>query len=529
MPVNNRNLGKLGENAFSSLCAAVGLISNPSNEDSSGWDFIVDFPQLIDSSVYADKSPAPIECKVQVKASDKLDKKIQIPLSNLMRLCQSPLPTFIFFLEFNNKEVAECGYLFHFDKEVIFKVLKKSREISVSDHRPKSNKTTLTITYNDSHKLKFLTGQHLKEKIEEYIPNGMGNYISNKQSLLTNLGYENGYAEVQFKTNSLDAMNDLIDASLGWNNKVKINDLRSFDKRFGINIPLDDMSGNEAILTFGEITHTAEIDVKFINKAEKIALRFPSKLYTSGFSISATEKHSKFRIKSNIFDIIVEPFSGLAKYNFTIDNNEMPLYEIRDAMKTITWITSGEHEIEMQIKLPTSKKSLNFQLGSKKGSVQAKLDFELKKTIENAIFIAQKVGLESQIKTTINDIDRHRKSIYDFSRFLKGTPDNFKIKFTVEPKSFYKKHKNFDCHCLIVVSTKLGSNIVHGIITLFGIASLVGKEYEMVEPKINFEDIFSYDEYDDIKSELSSKVDTIIETYQNKGEKVIDFYNVKRK
>ena len=39
-----RDLGLMGETAFTTWCAAAGLVPNPSTVDKTGWDVIVEFP-----------------------------------------------------------------------------------------------------------------------------------------------------------------------------------------------------------------------------------------------------------------------------------------------------------------------------------------------------------------------------------------------------------------------------------------------------------------------------------------------------
>ena len=95
-----RDLGAMGENAFSLLCNSVGLIANGSKIDKTGWDFIVEFPENINNGILADMEPAPLECRIQVKSTDKKDRKVQINLKNMNRLVKAPMPSFICLIEF---------------------------------------------------------------------------------------------------------------------------------------------------------------------------------------------------------------------------------------------------------------------------------------------------------------------------------------------------------------------------------------------------------------------------------------------
>ena len=94
----NRNLGDLGESTLRLLAAQVDMSVNKANPDKTGWDFLVEFAYARDYSkdfnLPLDKKPPPIQCLVQVKATDRQRRKWSIKLSNWVRLITSPLPAF---------------------------------------------------------------------------------------------------------------------------------------------------------------------------------------------------------------------------------------------------------------------------------------------------------------------------------------------------------------------------------------------------------------------------------------------------
>jgi len=75
-----RDLGLMGESVFSLWCGDAGIIPNGSQIDKTGWDFFVEFPFKNEND--PDKvHNAALECKVQVKATDKTERKLSITLS----------------------------------------------------------------------------------------------------------------------------------------------------------------------------------------------------------------------------------------------------------------------------------------------------------------------------------------------------------------------------------------------------------------------------------------------------------------
>jgi hypothetical protein len=99
-------LGNLGEIKFSEWCASAQLTTNRSlEEDKTGWDHYVEFP-YIKTHLPRDKQSSPIECKVQVKATQRKDRKLAIKVSVLKRLIDYSYPAFILFLEFSKDDCA---------------------------------------------------------------------------------------------------------------------------------------------------------------------------------------------------------------------------------------------------------------------------------------------------------------------------------------------------------------------------------------------------------------------------------------
>lgn len=147
------DLGRLGEYTFGLWCSQVGLIPNGSKIDKTGWDYLVELPET-----YRDKNEpihsSPIECRVQVKATNHSKKKLSINLKNLWRMSTINMPAYYVFIEFDGKKEAQAAYLVHVDHVFITNVIKRLHEIenahavhpqeSIKDYlrtNPDNNKT----------------------------------------------------------------------------------------------------------------------------------------------------------------------------------------------------------------------------------------------------------------------------------------------------------------------------------------------------------------------------------------------------
>jgi hypothetical protein len=79
------NVGTLGEKTLELWCSQrqVDIIATPPDQDSRGWDFLLEFPLNNERTELKDLLPSPIMCKVQVKSSDQNKHSEGISISNL--------------------------------------------------------------------------------------------------------------------------------------------------------------------------------------------------------------------------------------------------------------------------------------------------------------------------------------------------------------------------------------------------------------------------------------------------------------
>lgn len=521
--VQERDLGSMGETLFMQLCATVGLICNSSSKDSAGWDFIVDFPTQFSTHPMMDKSASPIECKVQVKATDGSSKKVQITLSNMMRLCRSKLPAFFFFIEYNGENVPQAVYIRHVDKNIIFNTLKRARENSVLKNKKQLNKINLTVTFNDSHKLTEITGENLKIAIESYLLEGMEVYTENKINDLKKLGYENGGYSLTFQTKANLEYVDLIEASLGWREKATIRNIKCFDNRFDISIPLEDMSSSVAELSFGFESFERDATLKVTNVSSRKSIRVQCKIYTSPLSINAPDEHVKVRLKSSYFDILISIKTGILTYRFNSSDNTLNLFEIRDNLTLMLWVYEQRDVLELELNTPNQPENLTFFTNIDNNLKQ---DISLIEnctktliTVENAITISNQLGIEAQIKTTVNNLTKYSERTNTIGDLFRKPNDNPVIKLAFKEKIKSPPEKINAC-CLIVLSTKLGDFKIYVIITITGKGVYYENEYLLSNPHINIEDIEDCYYKENITERLIKKTDLIAAKYTNENDDI---------
>ncbi|NEQ28685.1 MAG: DUF4365 domain-containing protein, partial [Microcoleus sp. SIO2G3] len=111
--MTGRDVGAMGEATFKRWCSSAGFTANGAQMDKTGWDFLVEFPWQQDERLPRDLLPAPVECRVQIKSTDKKQKGVSVKLSALNRLVKAPIPTFFCFIEFDGQDQEQAAYLVH--------------------------------------------------------------------------------------------------------------------------------------------------------------------------------------------------------------------------------------------------------------------------------------------------------------------------------------------------------------------------------------------------------------------------------
>lgn len=524
-----RNLGRMGETYFNNLCATVGLTCNgSSSEDNTGWDFIVEYPHEYDDVVLADKKPAPKEFKIQIKATDKKKRKLPILLSNLMRLCNTPLPSFILFLEYDNESQPVNVFLVHINKEIIFNVLKSARENSTSKARKNFNKKTLTIKYDESNKLSCLTGNSFIKAINSYIPKGMNEYVKEKQHQLKTLGYEKSWGQMKFKASSLGTENDLVSASLGWIDRIKVTDVMTFDARFEILSEDEELRSPEAFISFQVKESTDQGYISFTHLESKRRLRFDCELFFSQVSAVAPKQMAKFRVRTKSFDMLVA-LTGKSHYKFIENNVRLSLFELRDAIIFRKWIVSQESQMEIKI---LSKKLERPVIMISDKITEENVDSEymgvlnsLEKSVGIALQLAGALNIESQVKMSFDELRGAQESLQSIIPILSGNKEPYDIiRFNVKPKEVSEKIQG-EIVCVIVLSSRLGNIMIFAIISVRGRANVIGDAHAIRKPTVTLEELIDVPSGENNTQQIKDFVDGIVESYSSEGLTTVNFFN----
>ncbi len=470
-----RDLGLMGESTFSLLCAEVGLIPNGSQIDKTGWDFFVEFPfdsglspQEIHKSAY--------ECKVQVKATDKSDRKLSITLSNLRRLITAQMPAFFIFIEFDGKSSAQRAFVVHVDNNLITKVLKRLHQIEQSDQENKFHKRTMTIHYDNTNRLDKLNGDCLKNCFLSYIGNNIAEYIANKKSYLESTGYEDGFAQLTFSTEGEENLNALIDMSLGIKNEVEVSKLKSVVTRFGISSTHNSLpDADSGKISMPDIKPNAEGKIRFREDKFSAKLSFDVKLYISALNAVLPDKLKKMRIEGEFFDLKFNPYTGAANYLFSFGEGiRLEVRKFRDAIRLLNLLGSSGKKVFAELIFDGFPR---MELAA--GAKEQKFNFSNElKALDCAIKLITEFDMTDFIDISFDEISKYGTYICQMHHALNSAPNSFKIEFGIEG-SGYDSEK--ETACVFLITTAIGSHTFGTVFVLIGhVESIDDERYRLI-------------------------------------------------
>lgn len=461
-----RDLGLMGESTFSLWCGDAGLIPNGSRIDKTGWDFYVEFPfHYADSALEIHK--AAFECKVQVKATDKNERKLPIILSNLRRLITAQMPAFFVFIEFDGKDSAQKAYLVHVDNDLITKVLKRLHELGQSEQNKKYNKRTMIIHYDESQALKELNGNCLKATIMNCIGSDISQYIADKKSHLESTGFENGFAQLNFTTEGEKNLKDLIDLSLGIVKRVEVANFRGVHTRFGIasKSPFVDAKGGK--LEMPDLKPNSEGVVTFKEDKLSAGVTFKAKLFISPFNAMIPDKYKKFRVEGEFFDLKLNPYTGEASHSFSFGEGvRLPIRQFRDAIKLLSLLSTSGKTLCAEM-LFDGYPPLTFYVGCK----EQNYDFSKQlKALECAVNLVSYFDAPDILDISFNEVSRYEKAICHMNEIISSPAHLIKAEFSIDGNGFDVKK---EVACIFLMSTPIGSYIFGILLVLIGNAEII--------------------------------------------------------
>ena len=333
-----RRLPQWAEKYFGTLCAAEGVVCNKAEEDESGWDFHVEFPQQ-PLAAPADLHPARNNAYVQVKSTRRRDGLVcRVKLSNALRAAQSLQPWFVVLVVADAGNEPTSIYALHVWETLIRRSLKAVRR--AHNEKKALHKCDLAIRFNSADE----RGDHLLSWMHQAIDAVGPDYNQQKKSILQTAGYEEGYGIVHatFEPTTAD---EILENFLGLGGGIPVSRLVYTPARFGILSPEPELDAGPGVF---HVTPKplAVCEIRLRGPGTAAPMVLSGHIYSPAIPDLPFEQR-RFRFSADFLEIVWSP-SGKAKFRINFDGREKKdLLSIDNFSTLIEWCETGPVEAQI--------------------------------------------------------------------------------------------------------------------------------------------------------------------------------------
>ncbi|NWO07558.1 MAG: hypothetical protein HLX50_18245, partial [Alteromonadaceae bacterium] len=437
--LSNKSVGNIGEGEFKKWCDQAGLIANKSLEDdSSGWDYFVDFPEglKVDPGL-AHKSEIRLKVQIKTTRGGVSSNNNAITLSNLRKLVSDPLPAFVVFIELDEDNEASKVVVVHIGDFYIRSVLKRIVENYSRNSELKLNESTMNVDFKKGRKLKKPYSKSLKYYLEESVGESFSGYIEEKKRLLENVGFEDGCGVVSFEIAGRENLRRLVDVSMGSEPETTLEQLSIRRQRFGI--------------PYGDEEVVMKPQLKFDPKrgAKKGYITFKQDEFSAGVKIKARaylrsvanmlpREEVYFRIDCGFFDMKVFLYERRIDLNITIDYQEkQSLKELRNKFRVLAMLSGLGKEFIVSFDF----KGLDVEIVQPGQKLDDGTILEVAGAIDATYSLLHKFDVSGNVKVSAEEVFNLYEAVmflnaefgagFSFIMDLPSTPDDIDRQFPV--------------------------------------------------------------------------------------------------
>ena len=455
-----RDLGTAGELAVQKWCALSGITATEPDLDRYGWDLLFEIPSIHDVKTARGLHEPGIECKVQVKSTDGITRTQSIELSNLRAMATSSLPTFYLLLEFNSTADPVAGYLLHMDEYHCEKVLKRIRKETVKPGGFRLNHSKMNLKFTSAMKITPLDGEGLKAALAKSIGTSQASYVTNKQNMLSRIGYEDGNFKVKFDIDKKD-IQQFVEMTLGTRASLPITNFKSFLTRFGITEELPEFKSDTALISVTNVKYDYEGKATFRNQSTGECIIYNVKVYQAGFGNWAPPEYRTIRLKADRFNIDV--YTHKNSFKIWFHDGDESAADIKDLLKSYRFmqLMSAPKNIIMELLID----NIDFKGKLSGDGFSGGFDYAIQ-TLESTLRIQHFFDLYDRLLVTPFEIESIADRIINLSKFL-YLPDS-KIDMTVEFHLHGASSKILEAECILPVSISFGGTQFVALYVLSG-------------------------------------------------------------
>lgn len=515
-----RKVGNMGRGDFDKLCSASGLIYNSSSEDDSGgWDGIVEFPLKEGIALLNSLETQPIQCLVQIKSTDGTKKSVQVKLSNMKRFCDTPLPCFFFFACYNGNVNIESAYLVHINRDVMFQVLKRIRQNDAGKKSP-LHKLSFTVNYSDEDEIVISNKYALKNAIEKYIPSGMIKYSEQKLRDLESIGYRESRYALNFNLVSKNDYKSFVDATLGYPTRVNIKDVHGWDTRFDINVRMEELTTEQAIIEIISVEAFSTGSVIFEDEKEDAS--FKCEFFVSSVALNAPDELARFRIRSECFDLLVGIKNNKLKLDFKSYDKAFYLPDLRELLLLMKMLNTPSKDLKVTIK-KDGDREVSFFISNTSFSLSsiASEIIKVEKIALNLIQIASDFRVDKDCKVSINELIQKQQDIERMHSLITKDPGGAPVLRLKSPEFNDDIDYSKELRIFIAIPLFLSSFSICFACVAKGFFTYQNKIMTFKNYEINIEKLIRANDFQEVKKQCQKISDKVNQRFKNEG---MNFY-----
>ncbi|MDH0098945.1 DUF4365 domain-containing protein [Ectopseudomonas hydrolytica] len=299
------DIGDVGEDVFQKWCSSVGLNAHKAQRDRYGWDYYVEMAVSRTTGSAYDLHKGNGAFKVQVKSTKSRSTSVQVELSNLLALATDPLPTFYLLLQFDSalENEPHSAYLVCLDNRWVEKILRRVREVTIQDADAKLNRKKISVSFGKCDLISPVNAHGFMAKILELVDGDFSAFSKQKQGYLSEVGFEDGAAEIRIQLETKEQQEQFILGTLGYREPISVASFQAWEKRFGIRdlLPTIDSTQGTIELIVGD-----QRAVRIMLAGQGMEpLFFNMQLYIS--PIPSAGQYLPFRLRGRYFDVLIDP------------------------------------------------------------------------------------------------------------------------------------------------------------------------------------------------------------------------------
>lgn len=300
----------------------------------------------------------PLRARIQVKTRRRTSppgegRSVDVRLSNLIRLAETPDPAFIAVVELDGARPARA-FVVHVDEALVRRVLERRWRVENTPGKA-LHRSKMAVPYGPEHELSALTDAALLDSLD-VAPAGPA-YARWKSALLEEAGFEDGPMVAGLFVSGSDEAVRLAEVEVGLAPSAPIDGLRLRPLRFGLlgAEPIADVPAGE----FSLADLPAPLDVTVTVSAPDLGRRVsvPGRLrvpHLFGPTVAETLGHDRvpFRVETDVFELRARGPHAEVSFWMASPDERAPLRRVRDALDTVRLLAEaaqGGHDVDLAV------------------------------------------------------------------------------------------------------------------------------------------------------------------------------------